>query len=326
MSNSISLYRQINSDLMNKVLFSCQDRFATINHLNEEVSLSKSDDEIDADSIVLMNIEGTPWALKNSSLILEREISFTGDISSLFGNNGIVYEDAEIGVGIRWYSTESRQREIEEIASITKCTNAPFPYNYRIVFNKSSLIGYLMLETIMYVKKAGTKQSDDTFIGNKEGLVLGVLNSLRIKLDDNTPVFPIYEEECSLNDPLWYLDIYWDDPANCPFAESFRIVLNKKNKNYKYLNKSNKKYDNYLINEIVASALTSLVLKLKEDIDDWNKMENNEDIEVGSVSYVIHYFKYMLNMNFDNSLSISESFRKYFEQEDKINDNRETVE
>ena len=56
------------------------------------------------------------------------------------------------------------------------------------------------------------------------------------------------------------------------------------------------------------------------------RMENNEDIEVGSVSYVIHYFKYMLNMNFDNSLSISESFRKYFEQEDKINDNRETVE
>ena len=55
-------------------------------------------------------------------------------------------------------------------------------------------------------------------------------------------------------------------------------------------------------------------------------MENNEDIEIGSVSYVIHYFKHVLNMDFDNPLSISECFRKYFEQEDRINDNQKTVE
>ena len=163
-------------------------------------------------------------------------------------------------------------------------------------------------------------------MGNKEGLVLGVLNSNRIQLDDNTPVFPIFEEECGPDKPLWSIDIFWDDPASSPFEESFRIALNKKNKNYKYLDKTNRKYDDYLINEIVASALTTLVLKLKENTDDWNKMENNEDIEIGSVSYVIHYFKHVLNMDFDNPLSISECFRKYFEQEDRINDNQKTVE
>lgn len=327
MSNGISLFRQINTELYDKILFDCKDKYAMINPLNEEVPLSILDNKVDSDTIVLNNIEGNPWTLKNSCLILDRELSFScDDLSFLFGDNGIAYKDAEIGVGIRWYSTESRQRGIEEITSITNDTRSPFSCKHKIVFDKSSLIGSLFLETVMYIKKEGKTQTEDAFVGNKEGLVLGVLNSNRIQLDDNTPVFPIFEEECGPDKPLWSIDIFWDDPASSPFEESFRIVLNKKNKNYKYLDKTNRKYDDYLINEIVASALTTLVLKLKENTDDWNKMENNEDIEIGSVSYVVHYFKHVLNMDFDNPLSISECFRKHFEQEDRINDNQKTVE
>ena len=84
--------------------------------------------------------------------------------------------------------------------------------------------------------------------------------------------------------------------------------------------------DMYVENIVIGKPIAEPSLMFAADLDDWNKMENNEDIEIGSVSYVIHYFKHVLNMDFDNPLSISECFRKYFEQEDRINDNQKTVE
>ena len=87
MSNGISLFRQSNTELYDKILFDCKDKYATINPLNEEVPLSILDNKVDSDTIVLNNIEGNPWTLKNSCLILDRELSFScDDLSFLFGD------------------------------------------------------------------------------------------------------------------------------------------------------------------------------------------------------------------------------------------------
>ena len=74
------------------------------------------------------------------------------------------------------------------------------------------------------------------------------------------------------------------------------------------------------MNEIVSSALTLLILKLKEDINSWNEMDKNINLEEGSVSQAVYYFKHHLHMNFDNPVTIHESFRRYYEQIGNKND------
>jgi hypothetical protein len=176
----------------------------------------------------------------------------------------------------------------------------------------------LSLETIIYIKSIGKPEEDEKFLGNRKGLVLGELDYTDIRLDGKGSEFPIYEEENNEpSNPLWSVNIDWDIPSISPFTDSFQIYLNKNNPNYIYINKNSEKYDSHLMDEIVSSALTLMVLKLKEDANYWDEMEKNIGLEEGSVSHAIYHFKHNLNMNFDNPATIHESFRKYFEQAGK---------
>ncbi len=319
MSNKITVFPKLNSELYDAINFSYTDTYSTeINSVEIPLHLQKAID--DSKEIVLMDNDDNPWSLKDSNLIVNRTIHFD-NVKPLFGEKGIVCKNAEIGIGLRWTSKESRQRNVYEITSF-KSDSEIINAKFTIRFAKSFLKNSLTLETIIFVKTIGSPEENETYLGNRQGLVLGELDFVNIRLDGKGSEFPIFEEENNdASNPLWSVNVDWDIPSISPFTDSFQIYLNKNNPNYKYIDRNSETYDPHLMVEIVSSALTILVLKLKEDKNSWDEMDKNIDLEEGSVSHAIYHFKHNLHMNFDNPATIQDSFRRYYEQAGNKNDN-----
>ena len=316
MSRSITVFPKLNSRLYKAISFSQTDSFTTEIDFHE-IEL-KSKNAVDtAGEVIMVNNEDEPWSLRNSGLTVKRKIRI-GNVSPLFGGSGIAPVSSEIGIALRWSSPESRQRGVYEIASMNS-DSLSIDVEYTSGFEKDSLKGSLVLETILYIKKTGVPDENESFLGNKKGLVVGELSFLNIRLDGKGSEFPIFEEDnSSSSDPLWSVHMDWDDPSQSPFLDSFQVYLNRNNPNFKYVKKTEGcDYDPYLVNEIISSALTLLVLKLKEDAGNWDEMDRNVGLDDGSVSQTVFYFKHSLGMDFENPVSIHESFRKYFDKVDR---------
>lgn len=318
MSKCISVFPKINQQMFEELDYSYEDAFFTRQN-SKKIHLIPIDAIDSNNEIVLVDSDEDPWSMINGNLTVEREISIE-NCQRLFGAKGVACKSAEIGIGLRWTSKESRQRGVEEICTI-KNKSKTVTEKIELTFPRSFLKSNLTLETIVYVKKKGVPEFNETILGNKEGLVLGELDFINIRLDGKGSEFPILEEENNdPSNPLWSVNVDWEYPAISPFSDSFQIYINKKNANYKYVDKNDDFYDPHLMVEIVASALTILVLKLKEDSNSWDEMEKNINIEEGSVSHAVYHFLHNLHMNFDNPITIHESFRKYYEQAGSKND------
>lgn len=319
MKNSITVFPKLNSEIYSSLNYSYSDEYATEINSVENTLIPESAID-DSREIVLLNNDDEPWSLIDSNLIVTRTIHFD-NVKPLFGEKGIACKTAEIGIGLRWTSKESRQRNVCEITYFNS-DSEKIRKKITVRFPKSFLKNSLTLETILYIKTTGKPEDNESFLGNRKGLVLGELDFINIRLDGKGSEFPIYEEENNdASNPLWSVNVDWDIPSISPFTDSFQIYLNKNNPNYKYIDKNSETYDSHLMVEIVSSALTILVLKLKEDSNSWDEMDKNLDLEEGSVSHAVYHFKHNLHMNFDNAATIHESFRRYYEQAGNKYDN-----
>ncbi len=311
MSRSISVFPKISEELIPTV-FNGRYHFSTNrNNVYSDLIMAEASDE--KRQVVLFDSENDPWSITDSSLEVCKEIHMK-NLSRLFGKEGIACKTATIGVGLRWYSKESRQRGVLEVAEF-ELNTWEIKKTYSVTFEKSSLRNSLVLETILYIKKSGTPNEDEVFLANKNGAVIGELDYINIRLDGAGSEMQILEEDNEdQNAPLWTVHTGdWVDPSVDAFNDYFEIILNRKNRNFKYIDRNNENYDPYAMIEIVSSALTILVLKLKEEPNDWDAMSSNRNLEEGSISQAVYYFLHTLNMNFDSPLSIHESFRIYYE-------------
>ena len=314
MNDLITFFPRLNDELEVKLNFEPHDSFITEEN-GIKVSLYEGIAIDDPDKIVLYDDKNNAWSLSQGNLVIERKINLT-NTNLLFGKNGIVCNDAIIGVGLRWFSKESHQRDILEIGEIKKETKT-FSESKQLIIQKSTLIGIVGLETILFIKKSGVPDTDEMHLSNKQGIILGELDLKEIRLDGEGPEFPIFFDNTqSAKEPLWNVYLDWSNPAEDAFIDSFKIFLNTNNTNFCFLNPASDRFDSHLIVEIVSSALTLLILKLKgseSSSRDWEIMEKGKDLEEGSVSYLVHYYKETKKLDFSTPSTTLETFRIAFE-------------
>ena len=151
-------------------------------------------------------------------------------------------------------------------------------------------------------------------MANQYGCILGELDSkFVIRLDGVGSVFPVYEIH-EPGQPLWYVKCDWDDPTYDLFSDCVAININTAHKNYKYLDKTKRTFDEQLLKEIMASALGVIITKLKEQENYWDVTTIGEDLQSGSVSEAINYFINTLEWDVSGPESLSLSIRKFFDQ------------
>lgn len=311
MAAVISLFPVLNEDLLNRIRFEASPYELYYIRNEQEYALKMEESENSSIVANIVDDEGI-WSPDDYNLCIRRKYSIR-TYQCLFGEKGIACRNAVIGIAMIWTSSDSKQRGVIPIGDIVNSSeDLKFSLDYE--FSKAQLRGAIELTTILYLKDAGTPVWGEEHLANQYGCILGDLeNRVILKLDGNGSVFPIYEISAP-GQPLWFVKCDWDDPTYDLFSENVSININTSHKNYKYLDKTRKTYNEQLLIEIMTEALCIIITKLKEQGNYWDITTSGKDLCSGSVSEAVNYFINTLEWDVSGPENMSLSIRKFFDQ------------
>ncbi|MFT5874840.1 MAG: hypothetical protein ACI8WT_003819 [Clostridium sp.] len=251
------------------------------------------------------------WNPDEYNLIINRQYKFN-NYNIIFGEKGIACSDSMIGIAVVWTSADSKQRGIIEVGEINN-TNEELHFSMEYFFDKAQLRGDIEFTTILYIKNTGNPLRNEQHLANSCGCIVGEIDKFYLRLDGTGSIFPIYEIN-DLYKPLWYLNCEWEDPRYDDFVECVSIYINSGHKNYKYLDKTRRTYDEQLLKEIMASALTIVITKLRSETF-WDSIAGGTaEFEDGSIAQAVSYFIKTLGWNVTKPELLSYSIRKFFDE------------
>lgn len=234
--------------------------------------------------------------------------------SFLFGPKGIAPRNATLGLAIKWISSTSKQRGTIKIGTFASSYGDKLQFEASGGFKPMQLRGRVELTTVLYIAEPAKNVSkEESHLANAPGTVLGELEKVCIVLDGEGSMFPIVEVSEPVQ-PLWYVHCDWNNPLEDSFAENVRLSLNRAHKSYAHLDQNSPQYDDRLMREIMASALTIIITKLKQDGAYWNDIENGQNLEHGSVGEAVYYFVNTLGWQTATPEALSVSIRKYLDK------------
>lgn len=311
MSNDILLYPSLSDEVLSRIRFQKQKyKFFYTDKDDEEYELQ--DEPIEAlSTISCIKDENGVWTQDDNNLCFRRKYCLR-TFQCLFGTNGIACHDAKLGLAIQWTSSDSRQRGIVRIGEFG-IADSILEAEAEKHFGKAQLRGEVNFTTIMYIAKAGIPTENEEHLANKDGYILGELDSFTLRLDGSSSAFPVFEVS-EPGQPLWFVKCDWIDPTVDAFSECVSINLNTSHKNYAYIDRNQKQYDSQLLAEIMASAITLIVEKVRLETGYWEQIMNNENLENGSVGQAIFYFMDSLEWDLSTPDSVSLCARKFFDQ------------
>ena len=314
MASVISLYPQLNEDILTKVRYEYSEYEFYYTSDDEEYDL-KSEGIDGSELIFRLNDDRGAWTPDSYNLGIHRSLDCMSCMN-MFGEKGIACQEAVIGVALAWSSSNSRQRGT--IPYSGDITNTCVPQNLELdcAFNKAQLRGSVELETVLYIKEpAKEPKENEKHLANKKGYLLGTLGEkIIIQFDGSGSMFPIFEEQ-KPGCPLWRVACDWDDPLYDAFSDCVKIYLNKAHRSYKQIDRTNEKtFVPQLLNEIMASALTLIITKIKSDEDAWAAIQTGDNPQEGSLASAIDYFCNTLGWKTDSPEKLSLSIREFFER------------
>lgn len=314
MAGMISLYPEVTDELLNKIQFNSSDyEFFYVSN-DEEFPLRW--DPIDGSLVMgrLVDERGI-WVPDDYSIGLRCQYDCIAS-KNLFGVSGVACSNAVIGVALMWTSSQSRQRGTIQIGELYNQL-PPQELEFEHEFEKAQLRGSVEFSTILYIKTPAEENEildGERILANKRGYILGEIgNKFILQLDGSGSMFPIYEENRP-GEPLWRVKCEWDEVLYSSFNESVKIFFNKSNPAYKFIDKSSKKYNPYMLQEVMASALTTIIMEVKSDDNSWSEIEQGKDAQPGSLAEAISYFINTLGWRTDNIQALSLSIREFLEK------------
>ena len=318
MSTVVNLFPAFTDQRRSKIKYNFSDYSYFYNMDNDEFELLSEDTEGDGKIFSLSDDTGH-WKPDLNNVGIRRSFEMS-NLKSLFGSSGIVCGGAKLGIALMWTSQESRQRGSIDIGSFNISDDYK-RFHLEHHFLAGQFRGKVHFETVLYIKEKGLPAIGEEYFANEPGIILGSFGDMiTIVFDGNGSLFPIiFDENASAQSPLWDVMCNWNDPATDSFYENVLIRFNVNNKNYKkYLDKDSSYYDPQLFKEILASAVSIIVAKVRENPEDWDAAVNGTELNPGSVSEAVYYFINTLEWNLSSPEVSSLSIRKFFDQRMQI--------
>lgn len=255
--------------------------------------------------------EEEAWNIGKYGININRHIHLE-NLNVLFGDSdfAIACKNSKIGVAFLWASKDSCQRGVLPLGSFSEITDE-FNENLNFVINKGQLRGVVELSIVLYLKKHPSIIYDnENRFADKEGIILGYLDTYYIKLDGQGSFFPTMVIE-DKGGPLWSVVCDWkDDIKNDLLEESVMVLLNKSNPNYIFIDRKNKAFNRQLAIEVFASAFSNIL----EEVRTKNGFADLDDGEPGSIASALVYIRDTLNWDFSTPITLSKSIRSYFDK------------
>ena len=310
MANKIlTLYPRINRDILMDI--GCEINHYQFSYIDKGIAYPLECNAFEEDFYEIDDPRGL-WNADEYSLNVRQTI-FIKKPSRLFGPNGIACASSILTAAIVWKSADSRQRGIIKLGDIVN-NRHPCELSGSFTFAKGSLRGNITFETQLFIKRPGTPTNDEEKFANQSGMSLGQLyDVINLVIDGSASVFPIFEVNMP-GEPLWEVRCDWIDPIYDKFNESVTINLNRAHPSFKYITRTEPEYFNKeLLNEIISSAITQVIMKLKEN-QELDLCLNSPDEVEGSVAEAVSYFVTTLGFDITDCIKLSKSIRKFMEK------------
>lgn len=227
------------------------------------------------------------WNIENDGLRIEKQISIAYP-DFLFGKNGIVCADADLGICIIWTNkTLTQTGSILPVNDITTPNGRKCYFEYD--FEPGTISGDLELAVVLYVrKKADTVLEDEQNLMNEEGVSVGVLETVVLDFNSIYMEFPI-EEIISEKEPLWWVEFSeWEDPKTIETFTKENICLYL-NPHYSLCPMTDGNIKNVeMLSEILAMTYYLIFNRLSDE--DLRATRNDTNLEPGSICSVLHQF------------------------------------
>lgn len=239
------------------------------------------------DKVIVLTDKYAIWNPEEHDLKVSTSIYFSNKNSELiWGEKGVVPKETVLGIAIRWFSPEFKQRGVFKVDEINRFEREK-NININLDFLKNTFRGRIDLSIIVYIKEIKEIKEEEKNLSNTVGFILAELKEYTLIIEGDNSDFPIrYFEEP--NFPLWTVECRWEDPTIDAFIDNVEILINRAHPMYKLLNSKRKIYL-YLVEEIIASAYQIIVEKLKSQEDYWKDICNGNNLEEGSVGAAIYY-------------------------------------
>ncbi len=256
------------------------------------------------------------WSPETHNLIINKQCSLA-QAYCLFGIGGIVPSTAEVGVALKWVSTNSDVCGVIPFGVINKLDSS-IEFTVSKVLEKGLIKGSIRLQTFLYLKNSGKSFSNEETLAQEPGTILGVLDQYEIFIDGNGSLFPIMEVN-KPGEPLW--KVFFNDSCDALHDkfdnDNVEIQLNKAHPSYENLRVETSISETPLLLEVLSSALFVIFVSAKEAIDqDWDKVINGRagvDYDTGSIADAVNHFVTKLGWNIDSPTKLAASIKDYFE-------------
>ena len=263
------------------------------------------------EEVIKLIDERCEWTPDTHNIEVSRDIRICIPVH-LFGKNGLVPSNAMIGVAVEWTSKSSNQRNVVKVGAFTRNTAVP-TLHFAHRFNAGQMCGSFVLNTLLYVEKAGVPSKDEVHLANTEGMVLGALDAACVIIDGNGSVFPIVEVNVPAQ-PLWWVKCNWTDPLIDLFDEdNIQICLNSAHPDFGLLQIKSGVKESPILREVLASALAIIIQKVK-DSEFWEDTIKGKNMTDGSISQAVHYFLTTFEWHHQTPELLATSIRQDFDK------------
>lgn len=294
MSLNIYQYPVLNRELCNKLGYSIDEISLYYNDGDGRFPLQFERDEFSNSTSTLIKVMDASgkWHPDDCNL----EIVIDGVISNpsfLFGINGIASsEESELDLSLLWMDKDSNIRGGNLIRTIKPEDHGDQVFEARIDFEPGTLRGSLDLIICLLMRFPG-KPSPGKYYANQQGTFLGAIDLFKILIQGNDSLFPISVVSES-GKPLWWVKTNISDPNYEPFNEDhFAVYLNREHPGFTQLNLDQPEQPNILMNQILTSALFTLIMTVMKNEDVQESFHNGNGFDRTSITGVL---RYMLTM------------------------------
>lgn len=314
MKNTFNMYPVLTQELIEEISHKSDDFDFSYSEDYEIFPLELKDKNGASDSFSAKLYDTRCVWYPDANNLIIRKSGIIESPEKLFGADGIAVSDAVIGVAIIWSSTKSQQRGIIPCGHFVRTTKKfEFASEYR--FEKSTIMGSILLQLVLYLKKAGNPSTEELFLNNSSGTVYGILEQCEIYTDGNGSVFPI----STVNEPgkpLWW--VYYDssaDPLNDSFdEENVEIRLNRAHPSFNALKIDASLKESPLFIEVLSSALCIIIDSVKENLgSEWESIIDSQDFAHGSIAEAVYYFIHKLEWDISSPTALSRSIHTFFD-------------
>ena len=308
--SKVKLYKTIDFNEENSIqIYSKREYFYIKNDTRYVIQENQIHDSVE--KLYSLEDESYEWDFEKESAFLNLTL-LLDNIESLFGKNGVAYDDTIIGVGLEWKPKNSKLKKCIKLGEISLGENQ-YEFNVKSIELKS-ISSDVDFKILFYIIKPGTRKENLSF-GNIRGLILGEQILWSLKFNGNGSVFPIQEIK-AIGDPLWKIkcdfeDVYEDDFS----SDNVAILINSAHPSYKLFNEKSEYYSKEFLVEVISSALVFLILEIK-NMANIDAFDFESGGSLGSIILAMKYFNDVLKFKVNGTNNqLLASIKSFFDKE-----------